>query len=240
MIHRDLKTSNLLFSNEGRLKIGDFGLARLYGSPLGHMTQTVVTLWYRAPELLLGCKEYTTAIDMWSVGCIFAEFLLKEPLFPGRSEIETLDKIFKLLGTPNEKIWPGLHRLPNVQRVMFVEQPYNNLRSKFPFLTQNGLDLINKLLTYDPSRRISAEEALEHPYFRESPLPKDPALFPTWPLKKDRKRLMKDKTPSAPRRRVEGEDADAYDPMEASLKKDPELLRLYRDHIGHGHGSLFK
>lgn len=93
VIHRDLKTSNLLLNNRGEIKVADFGLARKYGSPMGHMTQLVVTLWYRAPELLLGGKEYTTAIDMWSVGCIFAELLNNEPLLPGRSELDQLDRV---------------------------------------------------------------------------------------------------------------------------------------------------
>lgn len=96
ILHRDLKTSNLLLSHKGVLKVGDFGLAREYGSPLKPYTPVVVTLWYRAPELLLNCKEYSTAIDMWSVGCIFAEFLSMAPLFPGQSEVDQLNKIFKV------------------------------------------------------------------------------------------------------------------------------------------------
>ncbi|KAI8971470.1 kinase-like domain-containing protein, partial [Mycotypha africana] len=122
-IHRDLKTSNLLLNNRGEVKVADFGLARKYGSPLGNMTQLVVTLWYRAPELLLGAKEYTTAIDMWSVGCIFAELLNNEPLLPGRSEIDQLDKIFKLLGTPTEEIWPGFSELPHAKNIAPIHQP---------------------------------------------------------------------------------------------------------------------
>lgn len=96
ILHRDLKTSNLLLSHKGVLKVGDFGLAREYGSPLKQYTSVVVTLWYRAPELLLCCKEYSTPIDMWSVGCIFAEFLSMAPLFPGQSETDQLNKIFKV------------------------------------------------------------------------------------------------------------------------------------------------
>ncbi len=96
ILHRDLKASNLLLSHKGILKVGDFGLAREYGSPLKPYTPVVVTLWYRAPELLLGVKEYSTAVDMWSVGCIFAEFLLHKPLFQGKSEIDQLNQIFKV------------------------------------------------------------------------------------------------------------------------------------------------
>lgn len=94
IIHRDLKTSNLLMNNRGQIKVADFGLARKYGSPLGSMTQLVVTLWYRAPELLLGAKEYSTAVDMWSIGCIFGELVNKEPLLPGRTEIDQLQKVW--------------------------------------------------------------------------------------------------------------------------------------------------
>lgn len=96
ILHRDLKTSNLLLSHKGILKVGDFGLAREYGSPLKKYTSLVVTLWYRAPELLLCSPEYSTPIDVWSVGCIFAEFLQMAPLFPGKSEIDELNRIFKV------------------------------------------------------------------------------------------------------------------------------------------------
>ncbi|XP_050205584.1 cyclin-dependent kinase G-2 isoform X2 [Mercurialis annua] len=120
VLHRDLKTSNLLLNNRGELKICDFGLARQYGSPLKPYTQLVVTLWYRAPELLLGAKQYSTAIDMWSLGCIMAELLSKESLFNGKTEFDQLDKIFRVLGTPNETIWPGFSKLPGV-KVNFVK-----------------------------------------------------------------------------------------------------------------------
>jgi cell division cycle 2-like protein len=115
-------------NNRGQIKVADFGLARKYGDPLGDMTQLVVTLWYRAPELLLGAKEYTTAIDMWSIGCIFAELIQKDPLFPGRGEIDQLSRvglpperslhqIFNLLGKPNDDMWPGFSRLPNAKSI---------------------------------------------------------------------------------------------------------------------------
>ncbi|TPX68509.1 hypothetical protein SpCBS45565_g03076 [Spizellomyces sp. 'palustris'] len=205
IVHRDLKTSNLLMNNQGQIKVADFGLARRFGSPLGPMTQLVVTLWYRAPELLLGAKEYTTAIDIWSVGCIFGELVNKEPLLPGRGEIDQLKKMFKLLGTPNERTWPGMVELPGCKTFSFANQPYNNLRSRFPYLTENGLNLMTKLLTYDPEQRITAEEALRHPYFTENPLPKDPSLFPTFPSKgAGEKRKVYD-SPSAPKAAHGGE-----------------------------------
>ncbi|CAL7941097.1 unnamed protein product [Xylocopa violacea] len=186
ILHRDLKTSNLLLSHRGILKVGDFGLAREYGSPLRQYTPIVVTLWYRAPEVLLSGKEYSTPIDMWSVGCIFAELLRMEALFPGLSEIDQLNRIFKELGTPNDRIWPGYSKLPMVQKIPFAHYPVNNLRQRFSLsLSDLGIELLNKFLTYDPAQRISAEDALKHGYFTEAPLPIDPQMFPTWPAKSE-------------------------------------------------------
>ncbi|XP_033642358.1 cyclin-dependent kinase 11B-like [Asterias rubens] len=198
ILHRDLKTSNLLLSHRGVLKIGDFGLAREYGSPLKHYTPIVVTLWYRAPELLLGTKEYSCPIDMWSVGCIFAEFIKMKPLFPGRSEVDQLNRIFKELGTPSEKIWTGYNELPAVKKMTFAEHPYNNLRERIgTIVTDPGFDLMNRFLTYNPERRISADDALHHSYFREKPLPIDESMFPTWPAKSEMARTTK-RSPKAP------------------------------------------
>lgn len=188
VLHRDLKTANLLFSNQGDLKICDFGMARQYSSPLKPYTSLVVTLWYRAPELLLGATEYSTAVDMWSVGCIMAELLAGKPMFDGRTEASQLDKIFRTLGTPTEKIWPGYSNLPGA-KVNFVHQPYNMLQKKFPrtsftgspVLSDLGLDLLSKLLTYDPEKRITAKDALEHAWFREVPLAKSKEFMPTFP-----------------------------------------------------------
>jgi len=187
ILHRDLKTSNLLLSHKGILKVGDFGLAREYGSPLKPYTPIVVTLWYRCPELLLGTKQYSTEIDMWSVGCIFGELLLMKPLFPGRSEIDQLNRIFKDLGTPSEKIWPKYGELPGVKKMSFAQHPYNVLRNRFGAdrLSEKGFDLMNRFLTYDPAKRYTAAEALDHPYMSESPKPIDPSMFPTWPAKSE-------------------------------------------------------
>nr|XP_042125209.1 cyclin-dependent kinase 11B-like [Peromyscus maniculatus bairdii] len=199
ILHRDLKTSNLLLSHAGILKIGDFGLAREYGSPLKAYTPVVVTLWYRAPELLLGAKEYFTAVDMWSVGCIFGELLTQKPLFPGKSEIDQINKVFKDLGTPSEKIWPGYNDLPAVKKMTFSKYPYNNLRKRFgALLSDQGFELMNKLLTYYPARRINAEDGLKHEYFRETPLPIDPSMFPTWPAKSEQQRVKKRDTSPRP------------------------------------------
>jgi serine/threonine protein kinase len=191
ILHRDIKTSNLLLNNNGIMKIADFGLARPYGSPLRPYTHVVVTLWYRAPELLLGTKTYTPAIDIWSVGCVFAELLLGKSLFKGKGEIDQLDQIFRILGSVNEDDWPAYRNLPNTKK--FVNLPRKNtsaLRQSFPVsrLSDKGLDLLQQMLTYNPEKRITAKEAVQHPYFEEIPVQKDTELMPTWPSRADGRR----------------------------------------------------
>lgn len=203
ILHRDLKTSNLLMNNRGTIKVADFGLARRYGDPVGvgGLTQLVVTLWYRAPEVLLGASKYSTAIDMWSVGCIFAELLLKEPLFQAKGEIELLSMIFKLLGPPTNQTWPEYARLPLAGIASLPSPQPHQFRQKFQYLTMAGLDLLMSMLTYDPTRRITAEEAMQHPYFTESPLPKHPDLFGSFPSAAAGERRRKPfNSPSAPMR----------------------------------------
>lgn len=179
VFHRDLKTSNLLLTEKGTLKLCDFGLARHFSRPLRPYTPVVVTLWYRAPELLLGTSRYSEAIDVWSAGCVFAEMLLSEPLFPGRNELDQLDKIFRSLGPPKD--WPEWRAFPLASKVS-IPKRHSSLRAKFPsepyedqfYLSDLGIDLLSKLLCYDPAKRISAVEALQHPYFEEHPLPARP------------------------------------------------------------------
>jgi cell division cycle 2-like protein len=120
----------------------------------------------RAPEILLGATTYSTGVDMWSVGCIFAELLLHEPLFPAKAEIDLLSMIFKLLGPPTNASWPEYSSLPLAKTISLPSPQPPQFRQKFPFLTAAGLDLLMSLLMYDPNRRIGTEEALEHPYFR--------------------------------------------------------------------------
>jgi len=183
IFHRDLKTSNLLYSNDGILKICDFGLARKFGNPIRPYTNLVVTLWYRAPELLLGKESYDASIDMWSAGCIMAELILKEPLMMGKGELDQIDKIFRLLGNPTNESWPGWKESLKHASKIQLNKKFSRcqLRDKFPicpmsqddpmFLSEVGLDLLEKMLCYDPSRRITAEDALKHPWFSEEPLP---------------------------------------------------------------------
>ncbi|KLP04849.1 related to galactosyltransferase associated protein kinase P58/GTA [Fusarium fujikuroi] len=191
IIHRDLKTSNLLLSNRGQLKIADFGMARYVGDPPPKLTQLVVTLWYRAPELLLGAKTYGAAVDMWSVGCIFGELITREPLLQGKNEVDQVSRIFELCGVPTEEIWPGFRRLPNARSLRLPKTQGATgsvIRARFPGLTTAGANLLGDLLSLDPERRPSASEMLQHEYFRQDPKPKPESMFPTFPSKANQER----------------------------------------------------
>ncbi|RWA13868.1 hypothetical protein EKO27_g1259 [Xylaria grammica] len=205
ILHRDLKTSNLLLNNRGRLKIADFGMARYVGDPAPKLTQLVVTLWYRAPELLLGTKTYGAPIDMWSVGCIFAEVLTREPLLPGKNEVDALTKIFELCGIPTDESWPGFRRLPNARtlRLPSKNAPASTgsaIRARFPLLTAAGSALLSGLLSLNPDARPTAREMLQHAYFLQDPKPKHEAMFPTFPSKAGQERRRRHDTPNAPGR----------------------------------------
>jgi len=184
VLHRDLKPHNLLISQDGtQLKLADFGLARLSGLPNGPYTYEVVTLWYRAPELLLGASRYSTAVDMWSVGCIFAEMATGLPLFPGRSDIDQLFKIFQRRGTPTAEVWPNYPRLPyfNADFPQWRPRPVTDLISSSMGRSTasasanasggsmadspHAMDLLEQILQYDPDRRLVCKTALQHPYF---------------------------------------------------------------------------
>jgi cyclin-dependent kinase len=164
VLHRDLKPQNLLISKkDNTLKLADFGLARAFTVPVRNYSPEVVTLWYRAPEVLMGFKNYSTPIDMWSIGCIFAEMKKGKPLFTGKTTDQQLMSIFKGLGTPTPEIYPKIVELPQY-RDDFPKYPGKDLSVLVPGLEEEGYDLLRKLLQYDPAKRPTAAEAIEHPY----------------------------------------------------------------------------
>ncbi|XP_019613562.1 PREDICTED: cyclin-dependent kinase 2-like [Branchiostoma belcheri] len=166
VLHRDLKPQNLLIDAEGNIKLADFGLARAFGVPVRTYTHEVVTLWYRAPEILLGSKFYSTPVDVWSIGCIFAEMITRRALFPGDSEIDQLFRVFRTLGTPDETTWPGVSQLPDYKPT-FPRWPRQDLSKLFASLEPEGTELFAQMLLYEPNKRISAKAAINHVYFHD-------------------------------------------------------------------------
>ena len=147
VLHRDLKPQNLLINDKGELKLADFGLARAKSVPTKTYSNEVVTLWYRPPDVLLGSTEYTTSIDMWGVGCIFFEMAAGRPLFPGATVEDELHLIFKTLGTPTERNWPGISRNVDFLACNFPKYSPELLINRVPRLDVEGLDLLAKFLT---------------------------------------------------------------------------------------------
>nr|KYP51270.1 Cyclin-dependent kinase C-2 [Cajanus cajan] len=181
VLHRDIKGSNLLIDNEGNLKLADFGLARSFSNEHNaNLTNRVITLWYRPPELLLGTTRYGPAVDMWSVGCIFAELLHGKPIFPGKDEPEQLNKIFELCGAPDEVNWPGVSKTPWYNQFKPTRPMKRRLREVFRHFDRHALELLEKMLTLDPAQRITAKDALDAEYFWTDPLPCDPKSLPKY------------------------------------------------------------
>ena len=166
VLHRDLKPQNLLINNKGQLKLADFGLARAFGIPVNTFSNEVVTLWYRAPDVLLGSRTYNTSIDIWSAGCIMAEMYTGRPLFPGTTNEDQLQKIFRLMGTPSERSWPGISQFPEYKPNFHIYAT-QDLRMILPQVDQMGLDLLSRMLQLRPEMRISAVDALGHLWFRD-------------------------------------------------------------------------
>ena len=178
IIHRDIKPQNLLISSTGTLKLCDMGLCRLAPEIVPGTTEethnwtlNVGTHYYRAPELLLGDRGYTKAIDIWAAGCVLAEMLNGEPLFPGVSDFELLGLISALLGSPSEETWPGISQLADFGKILFKERPRADFRATFPSWSDEAIDLFEKMLVYEPGKRISAREALHHKWFNAEPPP---------------------------------------------------------------------
>lgn len=167
ILHRDIKNENILVSKEGVLKIADFGLARFIASPGRPMSQNVITINYKPPEILFGAKHYSYSVDMWTAGCILAFLLKKEILFQGESELDVLTQIFTILGVPNEKSWKNCEQLENFK--YFKSGDIRSLSKEFSGCNKDAIDLLEGLLTLDPAKRLSAKEALEHSFFKNDP-----------------------------------------------------------------------
>ncbi|ESQ27811.1 hypothetical protein EUTSA_v10018665mg [Eutrema salsugineum] len=238
VLHRDMKPNNLLIGPNGQLKLADFGLARIFGSPGRKFTHQVFARWYRAPELLFGAKQYGAAVDVWAAGCIFAELLLRRPFLQGNSDIDQLSKIFATFGTPKADQWPDMLCLPDYVEYQFVSAP--SLRSLFPTVSEDALDLLSKMFAYDPKSRISIQQALQHRYFTSAPSPTDPLKLPRPVRKHDAKssdsklKAIKVLSPAHKMRRVM---PDRGKPDYGSKDKSVDVMRQ-ASHDGHAPMSL--
>ncbi|XP_017782481.1 PREDICTED: cyclin-dependent kinase A-1-like [Nicrophorus vespilloides] len=169
ILHRDLKPQNILIDKEGHIKLADFGLSRCFMVPIRAYTHEVVTLWYRAPELLLGSKMYGPGVDVWSLACIMAEMITKKAIFTGDSEIDQVYKMFKICGTPNESTWPGCTSLPDY-RSSFPKWEPQDLSDHIDFHTPQQKDFLLSILEYNPAKRFTAREALKTDYLKHTKL----------------------------------------------------------------------
>lgn len=190
IVHRDLKASNLLINRRGELKIADLGLARSWNPEMKRLTNRVITLWYRPPELLLGCMKYSPKIDMWSVGCIIAEMFRRGGLLKGTTEAHQLDLIFKMMGHPitnatDDQGWPNINAMcplwknyePKDGEEGFPRRLREELKCRLPpsamnWMTPHAMDLIDRLLAYNPDKRWSAAQALTAEWFFDNPMVK--------------------------------------------------------------------
>lgn len=180
VLHRDIKPNNLLISQFGDLKLADFGLARSFSDPLRAMTHAVITRWYRPPELLFCSRYYGSAVDVWSLGLVFMELLLRTPWLAGNSDVEQMDKIAQAVGTPTEANWPDVTTLPGYR--VIGNNPEVTEQHFYQYIglqgTPGNVDLARSMLRLDPRKRISARTALDHHYFTEAPPPTKPDRLP--------------------------------------------------------------
>ncbi|SPQ21140.1 b96d6744-3349-426a-a6a0-e72b53661a78 [Thermothielavioides terrestris] len=173
VLHRDIKPNNLLIAADGEVKLADFGLARSFADPGRRMTANVITRWYRPPELLFGARHYGGAVDIWSVGMVFAELIIRAPFLAGNTEVEQIALICKHIGTPTEDNWPGVTQLreytvPSEVVPVWGKDAY---MGRFGAVGPDGVDLLVRTVALDPKKRITAREMLEHRWWRTDPKP---------------------------------------------------------------------
>lgn len=173
VLHRDIKPNNLLIAADGEVKLADFGLARSFSDPYRVMTSNVITRWYRPPELLFGAEHYSGAVDIWSVGTVFAELIIRNPYLPGNTEVEQISLICRAIGTPTEENWPGVSKLPQFTLPSEVTplQGRDSFMGMFGTVGSDGVDLLMKTLVLDPNKRITARDMLLHNWWRADPKP---------------------------------------------------------------------
>jgi cyclin-dependent kinase 7 len=201
VLHRDIKPNNLLVDKNGILKIGDFGLAKFYGSPNRVYTHQVVTRWYRCPELLFGARIYGPGVDTWAVGCILAELLLRVPFLPGDSDLDQLSKIFETLGTPTEDDWPGMTTLPDY--IPYKTFPGIPFKTIFKAAGPDLLELLNGLLTHCPSKRYNSVQALKSSWFSNKPAPTPCHMLPQPKSKEEQQKIEAELMEEKRKRRME-------------------------------------
>ncbi|XDG02045.1 hypothetical protein ABKA04_001660 [Annulohypoxylon sp. FPYF3050] len=173
VLHRDIKPNNLLIAADGEVKLADFGLARSFSDPYKIMTSNVITRWYRPPELLFGAKHYSGAVDIWSVGLVFAELIIRIPYIAGNTELQQISLICQAIGTPTEENWPGVTSLPEyaVEGEIIPVQGRDVFMGRFGTVGYDGVDLLMKTLTLDPKKRITAYDMLKHEWWHKDPKP---------------------------------------------------------------------
>ncbi|GAM22709.1 hypothetical protein SAMD00019534_058840 [Acytostelium subglobosum LB1] len=197
VMHRDIKAANILVNNKGSLYIGDLGTATSYVAR-SVFSSKVVTLWYRPPELLLGATQYGPEVDMWSIGCVLIEMATSRNFLPANDELQQIEAICQLCGTPTESIWEGVSDLPNYHWLSNLPVYPSKLRSIFKFFSEDFIDLLEGLLTLNPKKRLTAEQALQSPFFTMEPLPfeqeKMPGYQPIHVLEAIQKRLKQQQT----------------------------------------------
>eukprot|EP00246_Nothoceros_aenigmaticus_P013872 TRINITY_DN500_c0_g1_i3.p1 TRINITY_DN500_c0_g1~~TRINITY_DN500_c0_g1_i3.p1 ORF type:complete len:415 (+),score=57.03 TRINITY_DN500_c0_g1_i3:271-1515(+) len=238
VLHRDIKGSNLLIDNNGNLKLADFGLARSFSNDNnGVLTNRVITLWYRPPELLMGSTRYGPAVDMWSVGCIFAELLHGKPILPGKHELEQISKIFELCGSPDETMWPGVVKLPWYSQFKPEKIMRRRVKDYFKHFDRHALELVERMLTLNPAQRITAKDALDAEYFWTDPIPCAPSSLPKYEAsheyqtKKKRQQHRQQQDEMAKRQKTFQQQHTRLPPLQQQGGQEP--LRPGPSHPGH-------